>query len=391
MVREDLWKRVEAKIDEAAPQAFEVSDWMAAHPEIGGEERGATKKHAEFLSRFGFDVELPAWDIETAYRGVMAGCGAGRRAALMVEYDALPGLGHGCGHNAHGSMSLLAGAGLSAVMKEIPGELLMLGTPAEENLGGKIVMARRGAFDNLDFAIMIHCAGGQSCVGYRALACRAYEFTFEGKASHAASAPWEGRNALNAARILFESLDMWRQHLRPETRIHGIVTEGGYYANIVPERVVVQFYFRAPDNAMEDDLIEKALDCARGAALCTGTKVSWRLFEEPFDAMKPNPAAEAMVLKVFEELGVPALASHPALNSSDVGNVSWKCPALQPEFDISDGVFIAGHTREFLAASISPATHPKIVTGAKILAKSVLSVLTDDALAAEIRADFEKN
>lgn len=389
MVREDLWKRVEAEIERLGPSAFEISDWMAAHPEIGGEEHGATKMHAEFLSRLGFDVTLPAWNMETAYGGVMPGSGAGRRVALLAEYDALVGLGHACGHNAHGSMSLLAAAGLAAVMKEIPGELLVLGTPAEENYGGKIVMAERGAFDGLDFAIMIHCAGGRSCVPYRALACRAYEFTFEGKAAHAAGAPWVGRNALNAVRILFDSLDMWRQHLKPEIRLHGIVTEGGYYANIVPERAVAQFYFRAPERDMEDDLIEKALDCARGAALCTGTKVSWKLFEEPFDSMKPNAAAEAMVQEIFDGLGVPTIPSYPASNSTDVGNVSWKCPALQPELDITDGAPVAAHTREFAAACASPAVHEKIVTGAKILAKSLLSVLTDDALAVKIRADFE--
>lgn len=390
MSRENLWEKIEAEIERQAPAAFEISDWEAAHPETGGEEREASRLHAHFLGGLGFGVTLPAWDLDTAYRGVMDGRKSGRRAALMAEYDALPGLGHACGHNVHGAMSLLAAAGLAAVMRELPGTLEVLGTPAEETYGGKAVMAKRGAFDGLDFAIMIHSAGGHSYVPYRALACRAYEFTFEGRAAHAAGAPWQGANALNGVRILFDALDMWRQHLRPEARVMGVVAEGGRYANIVPEKAAARFHLRAPDRAMEEDLIAKALDCARGAALCTGTKASWELFEEPFDSMKPNAAAEAMVQEIFDEMGVPTLASLPPQGSTDVGNASWKCPALQPLLDVSDGVEIAGHTREFARVCSSPAVHPKIVAGAKILARSLLRVFTDDGLADRVRDDFER-
>jgi amidohydrolase len=390
MKRDDLWKKAEAEIERQAPAAFEVSDWEAAHPEIGGEERSAVQHHRDFLEQRGFSVELPAWNIETAYKGVLKGSGAGRKAALMVEYDALEGLGHGCGHNVHGAMSLLAAAGLAAVMPEIPGELQVLGTPAEETYGGKVVMAERGAFDGLDFAIMIHSAGGYSYVPDRALACRGYEFTFEGKSAHAAGSPWNGRSALNGARLLLDAMDMWRLQMRPETRIHGIITEGGAYPNIMPERAVVRFHLRAPDKAMEDELVEKALNSARGAALCTETRVSWKLFEEPFDSIKPNAAGERMVQAIYDEMGIPTLKSREAGGSTDVGNASWRCPAMQPLLDITDGVPTTAHTREFVSCCTSPAVHPKIVTGAKILAKAVLTVLTDDETAAAIMADFKK-
>ncbi|MBP5212222.1 MAG: M20/M25/M40 family metallo-hydrolase, partial [Pyramidobacter sp.] len=223
MFSEDLWKKVENAIDGAAPEAFALSDWLGAHPEIGGEEFEAVKKHAEFLRAHGCDVTVPAFGIETAYHAVMGS--GGRRVGLLAEYDALAGLGHGCGHNAHGAMTLLAATGLRAALGDVAGTVEVFGTPAEETYGGKVVMADRGAFDGLDFAMMIHCSGGSSGVPYRALACRGYEFTFEGKSAHAASAPWKGVNALNAVRILFDSLDMWRQHLRPEVRIMGIVTK----------------------------------------------------------------------------------------------------------------------------------------------------------------------
>lgn len=388
MFSEDLWKKVEAAIEAAGPEACAVSDWLGAHPEVGGEEFEAVKKHTEFLRAHGCAATAPAFGIDTAYHASIGK--GGRRVGLLAEYDALAGLGHGCGHNAHGAMTLLAAAGLAALGDELPGTVEVFGTPAEETYGGKVVMAERGAFDGLDFAMMIHCSGGTSGVPYRALACRGYEFTFEGTSAHAASAPWKGVNALNAVRILFDSLDMWRQHLRPEVRIMGIVTEGGYAPNIVPERAVARFHLRAPEQDMEEDLIAKALDCARGAALCTGTKVSWKLFEEPFDSMKVNPAAERMVQAVFDSFGEPTVPVFPPSGSTDVGNVSWKCPALQPKLDISGGQYVAGHTREFLAAATSPSVHPRIVLGAKILAKSMLTVLTDDKTAAAIRADFDK-
>ncbi len=382
-----LWKKVEAAIEAASGEALAVSDWIGSHPETGGAEFGAVERHAAFLRARGYSVTAPAFGLETAYAGTIGR--GGRRVGLLAEYDALAGLGHGCGHNAHGAMSLLAAAGLAAVADEIPGQIEVFGTPAEETFGGKIVMADRGAFDGLALAMMIHCSGGFSGVPYRALACRGYEFTFEGKAAHAAAAPWRGVNALNAVRILFDALDMWREHLRPETRVMGVVAEGGAVPNVVPERAVARFHLRAPDQDMEDDLIAKALDCARGAALCTGTKATWRLFEEPFDAMKPNPAAERLVQGVFDHFGVPTVGSMPPSGSTDVGNVSRRCPALQPVLDITDGVSVPAHTREFLAACTSPSVHPRVVLGAKILAASLLSVLTGDAAAAAVRADFE--
>ncbi len=388
MFDDKIWKKVDAAIDAAAPEAFAISDWLGSHPEIGGEEFESCKKHAKFLREYGYDVTTPAFGLETAYVGKI-GAG-GRRVGLLTEYDALAGLGHGCGHNAHGAMSLLAAAGLAAITGEIHGQVEVFGTPAEETFGGKAVMADKGAFDGLDFAMMIHCSGGTSGVPYRALACRGYEFTFEGKAAHAAAAPWQGANALNAVRILFDSLDMWRQHLRPEVRVMGVVVKGGDAPNIVPERAVARFHLRAPEQKMEEDLVAKALDCARGAALCTGTKMSWKLFEEPFDAMKVNPAAERLVQSVFDHFDEPTVTSMPPSGSTDVGNVSWRCPALQPKLDITGGAYVPGHTREFLSACTSPAVHPRIALGAKILAASLLAVLTDDAAAAAIRADFEK-
>ena len=384
-MKQELYDRIESYKAELCA----ISDDIYDHPEIGLTEKHASALLTGWLEKQGFAVERGVGGIETAFRASYHRGEGGPRIGLLCEYDSLPKLGHACGHQMQGPCILAAAAALKDSSLPGPFSVVVYGTPAEETYGGKVVMADRGAFDGLDFAMMIHCSGGTSGVPYRALACRGYEFTFEGKSAHAASAPWKGVNALNAVRILFDSLDMWRQHLRPEVRIMGIVTEGGDAPNIVPERATARFHLRAPEQDMEEDLIAKALDCARGAALCTGTKVSWKLFEEPFDCMNVNPAAERMVQAVFDSFGEPTVAAFPPSGSTDVGNVSWKCPALQPKLDITGGRTVAGHSHDFLAACTSPSVHPRILLGAKIIAKSALTVLTDDETAAAIRADFD--
>lgn len=244
------WKEIEKRIEDLAPGACELSDWMAAHPEVSEEEFESARRHGAYLRDAGFSVTAPYCDLSTSYDASLDGVEPGPCVALMAEYDALPEIGHACGHNVHGAMALLAGAALAAEMAHLPGRLRIVGTPAEETLGQKATMTNRGAFDGVDLALMIHCEGGRSFVRYRALAVRSYEFTFTGRTTHAAASPWEGVNALNALRLFYDALDMRRQHIRPEVRIHGVITHGGVYANIVPEKAVAQFHFRAPDRVM---------------------------------------------------------------------------------------------------------------------------------------------
>lgn len=178
----------------------------------------------------------------------------GGRVALVVEYDALPGIGHGCGHNLHGAMSVLAGTALLPLLEQLGGELLLVGAPAEEMSGAKVPMADRGVFDGVDLALMIHCECGMSSVKYSSLAMDAVEFTFTGEASHS---PWEGRNALNGLQLFFHALDMLRQHIRPEARISGIYHAAGVAPNVVPERAVGRFYFRAPKRSYLDKIMSQ--------------------------------------------------------------------------------------------------------------------------------------
>jgi len=385
---ERLVRGVDAAIAARAAEAVALSDAMAANPEISEQEFESSKAHVEFLKKSGFAVEYPFYAIPTAYNGVI-GAGQNGRVSIMAEYDALPGIGHACGHNVHGAMSLLAGAALAPVMKELGGELWVTGTPAEETNGAKITMSSGGLFDDVDLALMIHSSNDDCRVRYRSLAMDGIEFRFAGRASHAAASPWEGRNALNGAQLFFHAIDMLRQHVRPEVRMHGIYVDGGKACNIVPEAATVRFYFRSPRRAHLNGIIEKAYNAARGAALATETQVEWNNFELSFDEVMPNDAAETMMEGLYDELGIAYARQSGPEGSSDVGNVSMRCPTLQPTLPIVDKPY-ALHTREFAASTVGAQAHDAIVTGARLIARAALRTFLEPALRATMRADFEK-
>ncbi len=382
-----LAARLDAAIEAKAAEAVSLSDDIADHPELGDQEYETSRKMVAFLEDSGFSVEYPYAGLDTAFMARCGRPGEDGRVGIMVECDALPEIGHACGHNLHGVMSLLAGLGLDAVMEDMDGELLLVGTPAEETNGAKVEMAEKGVFDGMDLAFMIHSCGGKSFVPYEALAMDAVEFTFHGKPAHAAGMPWEGKNALNGVQLLFHAVDMLRQHIRPEARMHGIVASGGTAPNIVPDEATARFYFRAPRRGYLNAILEQVQNCARGAALATGTEVEWRNFEISFDDMVPNPSGEAAMTEIFEELGVSLSPSPGPMGSSDVGNVSHRCPALQPEMDISAGRHIAAHTREFAAAVKEEPAHEALVRGAKALGRMALRTFLDPELRRRMKAE----
>lgn len=388
MDKDKLIELLYAGIDKHWREMARMSDMFAAEPEVSGQEFRTSKKIVDVLEKAGFDVEYPFMDIPTAFLAKKGNAGSGGKVALLVEYDALPEIGHACGHNLHGTMSVLAGLGLLPLMKEIPGELLVIGTPAEETNGAKVEMAEKGVFDGCDFAIMIHSHCGKTIVKYRSLAMDAVEFTFKGRTSHAAAAPWEGVNALNGLQLFFHAVDMLRQHVRQEVRMHGIYHEGGTAPNIVPERARGRFYFRAPKRAYLDEIMEKVYDCARGAALATGTEVAWRNFEASFKDMLPNKTAEVLLEGFFAEFGIPVTEIEGFMGSSDVGDVTYKCPAVQPEMDIC-GKNIDAHTRAFAEATTTERAHEALNAGAKIIARTALEVLLDGELRKRMWDDYK--
>lgn len=386
---ENLIERLDAAIEANCSEMAAMSDDFAAHPEISGEEKRTSGKIVEVLKKHGFSVEYPFMGIPYSFLAAKGRKG-GPKAAILVEYDALPEIGHACGHNLHGAMSVLAGAALAPLMDEVGGELLVVGTPAEETNGAKVEMAEKGLFDGCDFAMMIHSHCGKTIVQYRSLALFPVEFVFTGQTSHAAASPWEGRNALNGLQLFFHAVDMLRQHVKPDVRMHGVIAEGGAAANIVPDRAVGRFYFRAPKQAYLDRLMEKIYNCARGAALATETEVSWNRFELPFKDVLPNSAAEEMVTQIMQDLGIEVTPNKEGMGSSDVGDVTYRCPALQPELDISEGRRIDAHTREFAAATTTEAAHEAMKKGAKVIGRAMLRVFTDPALRTKMWEDYRK-
>lgn len=383
-----LWKEVEAEIERFSKKAIDLSDWLAKNPEVSEKEFEACKKHVDFLEVAGYSVQVPFMGIPTSFYA-KKGNPAGPKVCFMFEYDALPGIGHGCGHNLSGAMSGLAAAGLAPVMEKIRGELALVGTPAEETNGSKVVLAEKGVFDSLDLAMMIHSSDISTHAGYRSLAMDAIEFRFSGKPAHAAAEPWAGRNALNGVQLFFHAVDMLRQHIIPEARIHGIIPEGGLAPNIVPEHAAARFYFRAPKRPLLDRIVSRIYKCALGAAQATETEVTWRNYEYSFDDMLKNDAAEKFVEDLLAEYQVSFGPPPGTMGSSDVGNVSYRCPALQPKLSIIDEEMTL-HTHEFAEATLTERAHEALVTGARLMARTALAMFLDDDLRRRVRADFEK-
>jgi len=386
---EDYAQLLDEGIEGFFAKARELNDFMAANPELGSEEFQASSRMVDILKDLGFEVEYPFAGIQTAFRGIR-GRGKGPVVALMVEYDALPEIGHACGHCLHGSMSILAAAGLTGLMKDIEGTLWVVGTPAEETNGAKVAMVEQGVFDEVDLALMIHCNSRDNFVRYRSLALDPLKFSFHGKTAHAAGAPWEGLNALNGVQLLFHSIDMLRQHVKPEVRMHGVIKEGGTAPNIVPEKASAEFYFRSEERNYLNEVVEKVYDCARGAALATGTEVTWDKFETSFDNMVPNEPAEQMMEEVYRELGITLSESPGPMGSSDVGNVSSVCPAIQPMLAILDHQ-VAAHTREFAGAVTSPLGYEALEKGARALGRAVLKTFLNGSLREEMKKVLKNN
>ncbi len=378
-------RNADTAIRSCISEAVALNLAIAANPETGGNERFACAAHSEFLRHAGFSVETPFCGIPTAFCAT-GGTGA-PVVALLVEYDALPEIGHGCGHCLHGAMSSLAGAALLPFVNWTGGTLRVIGTPAEETNGAKVTMAKSGVFDDVTLAMMIHCNDVTNFVRYRSLAMDAPEFTFTGQTAHAAGAPWEGRNALNGATLFLHAVDMLRQHVRPDVRMHGVITEGGTAPNIVPDRAVVRCYARAPERTALDALMDRIGRCAAGAATATETDVSRRLVEYSFDDTKANESAETMMESVFSELGLPLSPAPGPIGSSDVGNVSHRCPSLQPHLAITDTP-TPHHTREFAQAASGPLAAKALEVGAQALSRAAIRVFLDGALRDRMLRDY---
>jgi len=375
-------------VDRLADDLERLSHRIHQHPELGYQEVKAAGWLAEFLETQGFKVERGVAGVDTAFLGTVDN-GEGPTIAIMCEYDALPGIGHACGHNVIATAGAGAGAALAAVRDQLPkGRILVVGTPAEEGGGGKVRLIQGGIFRGVDAAMMVH--GWDRWIGHQdLLGIVRVGFEFTGKAAHASVDPWEGVNALDAVIQTFNAVSMLRQQVRPEARIHGIVTHGGAAANIIAEFAAALFYVRAPKLDEMWALHKRVIACAEGAARATGTTLKTVENDNAYEPLKQAPSLLNVYRANLSTLGaVESPAPSDRLGSSDVGNVSQVVPTIQPLVKIApDGTPV--HSRAFEASAASPLARQGMVMAAKAMAMTTLDLLADPTLLPKIRREFE--
>jgi amidohydrolase len=380
--------RIDQAVERLGDELEALSRQIHGHPELAYQEVQAAGWLAAFLAGKGFKVERGVAGVETAFAAQME-TGDGPTIAIMCEYDALPGIGHACGHNVIAASGAGAGAALIAVKDALPkGRVLVVGTPAEEGGGGKVKLVRGGIFNEVDAAMMIH--GWDAWIGHQdLLGIVRVTFEFTGKAAHASADPWEGVNALDAVIQTFNNVSMLRQQIRPTARIHGIVTAGGSAANIIPEFASCIFYVRAADLSYMWDLLRRVTACAEGAAQATGTTLRVVEHDSAYEPMKRNDALLDAFRANWRRLGVAEVEPpKDRFGSSDVGNVSQVVPTIQPLVKIArEGTPI--HSRAFEAEAVTPLARQGLLTAAKSMAMTAVDLLGDAALLDRVKAEFK--
>ncbi|MBU3158476.1 M20 family metallopeptidase [Clostridium frigoris] len=365
---------------------WEINDYIYYNPELGNEEFKAMEKLTSLLSEYSFEIEKGIANRKTAFKAVYNSNRKGPTIAFLCEYDALPEIGHGCGHDMIGTISIGAAIGLRKVLREVGGIIEVYGTPAEETNGAKSDMVEQGVFDNVDVAMMMH-PYGKTCRSGPALAMEALKFEFTGKSSHASSSPEEGINALDAVILMFNGVNAIRQHVTSDVRIHGIISEGGIAANIVPGRAVAKFYVRALKKSYLREVIQKVKNIASGAALMTGSSLEVSLYESPFDDMNTNENLSDTFNDNLRNLGITDINPSENIGSLDMGNVSYVVPSIHPLLGIGNPNLNL-HTEEMAKATITDKAHNALIIGATALALTGYDVITNSELLSKIKEEF---
>jgi amidohydrolase len=374
-------------IDQHAAGLLELSHRIHANPELAFHEDRACGWLTEYLRDRGFSVETGTGGLPTAFRAM---AGAPRPVvAVLAEYDALPGIGHGCGHNIIATAAAGAGAGLGAVIADVGGGVQVIGTPAEEVYGGKVAMIRNGAFEGIDAAIMTH-PGTRDAVFAKALACAELRVEYHGREAHAAAQPERGINALEAMILAYNGINSLRQHIRRTARVHGVITDGGQAPNIVPGHSAGSFLVRAEDDDYLEELKRRVEACFTAGATATGATLELRWNENQYAAMNTNRAIAEAHRANLAALGrtVPEEENPRPMGSTDMGNVSKVVPGIHPTIAIAPSD-VNGHSPEFADYAASASGDRAVVDGAKALAMTAIDILADAGLRARMREEFE--
>jgi len=383
----DVRARIEARVSTLGPELVALSHQVHAAAELGFAEKTSVAAVAELLSAHGYVAEVGGYGLPTALRAA-AGTD-GPSVGVFAEYDALPDIGHGCGHNIICATAVGAFLGVAGSIAELGGSVVLYGTPAEENGSGKEIMARAGAFDDLDAVVMLHPAAGETVADVRALGLRSVEVTYHGVAAHASASPEQGRNALDAVVAAYQGIAALRQHIDSRERVHGIIIEGGQAANVVPARARARFLLRSPDEQALALLSRRVHKILEGAALITETRL-----EATWDQVPPclpvrgNARLAARFGAHYAGLGHPVVGHGETLGSTDLGNISLRVPSIHPKVGVAPAG-VALHTAEFASHAAAAPADAVVVDGAVALALTASDFLADPELRAAVRAEFD--
>jgi amidohydrolase len=373
---------IKSEIKRIEEDILDLSQYLLDNPEPALKEFKAVEKITAYLKDQGFEVEGNLGGLATAFKATKK-TGEGPKLVYVAEYDALPEYGHACGHHLIAGMGVGAGVVLAKILEEIPGEVTIIGTPAEETGDGKPVLVEQGYFTDYDAAMMIH-PFDKTVVDPVITPIGGYDFVFNGKTSHAGGAPHNGVNALDGVVMLYNAISVLRQQLRDDARISIIILEGGTVANAIPDKARIRLEFRALDMDYFNKMIEKAINCAKGAALATGCEVDYAISEIICAGLDENERLAELFRETLNEYGVEEDGHKILLGASDIGNVGQVIPTIHPMLKVvqnGEGL----HTSEFLEASFAPYAKKQMMLGIELLAMTGLKLFQNQDLIGELK------
>lgn len=388
-MEKNVYKKISDAIEAVLPELNGIAHKLHENPEVGGTEENTSKLLENWLKAKGFEVEDNYWNMPYAFRAVYDSGKEGPVIGFFAEYDALPEIGHGCGHNLICTASMAAAYGLRTVLDEIGGKAVVYGTPGEENIQSKTLMVPKGAFDEADVAMMVHPTPDQTSVGGRTLAIESLEIDFIGKSSHAGLAPEEGINALDAACAFYQMVNIQKQYY-PNTNVHGVILETGKKASVIPDFTSMHYLNRAWDMPTIHKLKAMMLDCAEAAAKMTGCKVEVKPIETNNAAMLSNQIMSRLFAEHLAEQG-EKVEFCDVKGSTDMGDVSQFIPSIHPWVHLDCEAGAALHSRAFAAASVAPAAGDYLARSAKALAMTAADIITEPGVLAKIKEEFKNS
>lgn len=384
----NLYEKMTQSIESHLDDYMAMVKSMYENPEIGFKEYKTQKLLADYLVKAGFETKLSV-ACETDFVAEYKSAKSGPVIAFMCEYDALPEVGHGCAHNLIAGIGIAAGEALKSIADEIGGTIRVVGTPAEENFGGKVHMAKAGVFDDVDAALMVH-PGTKNGVGGKSNALNPVKFEFFGKNAHGCQ-PQDGASALDAAVMTFMQINLMRQFVEPNTFIHGIIRDGGQAANVIPAYASMEYYFRAPTMKYALEVTNKAIACAEGACKATGTTFKTSIYECPYEDTLINYTLADMLTEKYQLLGVEDIepVNEVGAGSTDVGSVSYVCPTIQGSIKIAE-TCVTGHSKEMAAATISEMGKTGLVKAAQGIAFVACDLICEPEKLQIVKDEFAK-